>query len=243
MKWVPYPSKTYSDPRLEAAGEAAEILWSRAWAWIGDQETDGFIPEAMVARLCPTRTRARLAALLEHDIWVAVDGGYKPTDWDETTGDVRGLERVREQAAERARRYRKNRANARATLTASSRDASRDDHALEEKERDTPQPPAERGATCDPISQPHRNCRGCHTSRRSAMPTAAEAAAAEAAAIEQLRARRAAVPHCGACDPHDRTVEIEGVGWRRCSGCHPDLVVGPLPRPQLAVVPQRAAHR
>lgn len=242
MKWVPYPSKAHSDPRLAAAGEAAEILWSRAWAWSGDQETNGFVPVEMVARLCPHRTRQRVSALLEHGIWVAVDGGYEPTDWTETTGDIRGLEKVREKDAARARRYRARKRTSTGPstpvdVTPPSRDASSGDHALEIEGEVTPQPPAERGAHCDPIAQPHLNCRGCGTNRRGAQPTAADIAAAEQAAIDDLRARRAAVPHCGTCEPHDRTVEIPGNGWRRCPSCHPDLVVGPMPRPSLHIVP------
>lgn len=251
MKWVPYPSKAYGDPRLAAAGEAAEILWSRAWAWCGDQETDGFIPAEMVARLCPTRTSQRLAALLALDIWVEVEGGYLPTDWREITDDIKGMEQVREQAAERARRYRANRKakKSRSTTPATSpsrdesrdalRDESRPRHGQEVEGDNYPPDPPPSGGHCDPITKPHRNCRGCGTSRRGARRSPAEAAAAELRVVEDMRARRAAVQHCGACSPYDRTVEIPGMGVRRCPDCHPDLVVGPLPRyPQLVVVPR-----
>ncbi|TFV83132.1 hypothetical protein [Blastococcus sp. CT_GayMR16] len=109
--------------------------------------------------------------------------------------------------------------------------------------QNTPQPPAERGAHCDPDGQPHPNCRGCGTTRRTGRVTPADTAAAELAAVEDLRTRRAAIAHCGACSPYDRTVEVPGLGIRRCPDCHPDLVVGPMPRPQLSVVPQRASAR
>lgn len=246
MRWVPKPTDCYSDLGLDEAGEAAEILWHRAWAWCGHQETGGFIPTAMVARLCPTRTRARVQALLKVGKWVEVDGGYQVADFDDAMGELKSLIHRRKSDAERARRYRAkhdaSEAASRPPSADASRPASRDDHALEEKRDNPPNPPASRGANCDPLSPTHDNCRGCCTTPR-ARAKLAEAAEQQRQADElaQLQDRRAAVAWCGnyLCDRRTRRRIDDDGGTEPCPACHPDVVVGPLPGPVLTVVGAR----
>ena len=50
MDWVKLATNYYNDPALMRAGEAAEVLFTRALAYAGDQETDGVIPTEALPR-------------------------------------------------------------------------------------------------------------------------------------------------------------------------------------------------
>lgn len=80
MDHVKLSTTQYDEAAMIRAGEAAEVLWSRAFAKCGATETDGFIPDGMPARLCPTRTNARVSALVRELLWTRVDGGWV-MDW------------------------------------------------------------------------------------------------------------------------------------------------------------------
>jgi hypothetical protein len=105
--------------------------------------------------------------------------------------------------------------------------------------KNPPNPPASRGAKCDPISQPHPRCRGCRTTPRQLAAAETVAAEAQAAAdLADLLQRRDDVEWCGDpdCDFQERRL-MTPRGLTKCPNCHPDLVVGPLPstRPLAAV--------
>lgn len=242
MRWVPTPTDAYSDLRLAEAGEKAEILHRRAWDWCGHQETDGVIPAAMLARLCPAGWKQRLKALLDVGLWESTDGGYRLADWAGVMSEMRSLQQRKRSDADRQARKRL-RDKDRDPQRDLSRDASRDNPHAEEKRDNPPNPPASRGANCDPDSKPHPNCRGCRTTPRliTADLEAANAAAA-AAQLEDLVQRRNDLDWCGDpdCDPIERRVDTAR-GVTKCPACHPDVVVGPLPaKPRtLAVVGAR----
>lgn len=82
MEFVKVGTTYYNEPALVAAGDDAELLFMRALAYSGDRTTDGFIPSAMAARLTPTKTAARVTALVREGLWTTVDGGWQITDWD-----------------------------------------------------------------------------------------------------------------------------------------------------------------
>jgi hypothetical protein len=241
VRWVPHPTDSYSDPALAEAGEAAELLHRRAWDWCGHQETDGFVPAAMVGRLCPNRVAARVAALVRVGKWVAVDGGYRLAEWEEAMADLRSLLHRRKSDAERQRRRRADpkpeRDPSEDGNTDGSRRPSRDGLPLEEK-RDTPLTPRRGRGECDPANPIHDNCRPCGTTPRQR--AAAAAATAENLAAQQLadlERRRQAVEWCGDedCDPRWRKV-LTADGLVPCPNCHPDLVVGPLPSTRAPLV-------
>lgn len=106
MKWIPYPLAISDDPRMDTAGEAAEVLWTRAWTWCGKHALDGRVPKRMVARLCPTDTDARVTALIETGLWIEEDDAYQVADWDDITGDVTTLVKRRQADSERQQRHR-----------------------------------------------------------------------------------------------------------------------------------------
>lgn len=254
MKWVARSTGDYSDLRLARAGEAAEILYDRAWGWSGHHEQGGFIPAEMVARLCPTKTKARVSALIREGLWRATDGGYQAVDWDEVYEDVKSLVHRRKSDRDRKRRQRErddashqpsaelsdepsppeSTDTGRDEDVNASRGLSRDSHGAEKsREERTPQPPARRGADCDPISKPHSRCRGCGTTKRVEVQTAAaEAIAAE----ERRRAAAKNAPHCGDpdCDPHSRW-RTTALGVVRCPECHEVSILARTEPVQLAL--------
>ncbi|RBY82668.1 hypothetical protein [Blastococcus sp. TF02A-26] len=136
LKWVAFPLNISDDPRMLAAGEPAEVLWTRAWTWCGKYALDGRIPKGIVARLAPDDTAARVEALLEEELWVDEGDCYLVADWEEVIGSVKGLNAQQKAAADRSKKYRQNvkakaerlavEAGQTSLLVPASRDASRD---------------------------------------------------------------------------------------------------------------------
>lgn len=104
MHYIPFSTTYYLDVALMRAGEAAEVLWCRARAWCGDQETDGVVPREILPRLAPTRAAARARALVEAGLWVEVPVGWQFVRWDAITKDE--LDQQRESGRVRQRRHR-----------------------------------------------------------------------------------------------------------------------------------------
>lgn len=104
MQTVPFSTTYYLDVALMRAGEAAEILWCRARAWCGDQETDGVVPREILPRLVTTRAAARARALVEAGLWVEVPAGWQFVRWDAITRDQ--LDDKREAGRIRQQRHR-----------------------------------------------------------------------------------------------------------------------------------------
>ena len=101
MHWVPLPSNYDQREAVVAAGDDAELLYVRAWAYSGRAESAGFVPDAQVPRLTPTRTKARLDALLRTGLFSRVDGGYLIVDWNADAHD-KAVDRRRRDADRKA---------------------------------------------------------------------------------------------------------------------------------------------
>lgn len=109
MDWVKLSSSYYNDPAIMRAGEAAEVLFTRALGYCGEQETEGFVPAEALQRLTPTKATARAEALVREGLWDAVPGGWQFVAWQkhQTSADKLAAAREanrRRQAAHRARR-------------------------------------------------------------------------------------------------------------------------------------------
>ncbi|WP_043644131.1 hypothetical protein [Nocardioides alkalitolerans] len=115
MDWVKLPTNYYLDPAIIAAGDEAEMLFVRAFAYAGDHETDGMIPAAAIIRLTPHNPAERVAALLREGLWVEVENGYRIARWwddlQETAASLEG-KRAAERDRQRAYRERKKQASA-----------------------------------------------------------------------------------------------------------------------------------
>lgn len=119
MDWVKLATSYYNDPAIMRAGEAAEVLFTRALAYCGEQETDGFVPAEVLPRLTPTRWKARASALVAADLWSVVPGGWQFTGWSkhqvtaDSIAETRAANRQRQQDfRERERQKRKDAAEA-----------------------------------------------------------------------------------------------------------------------------------
>ena len=100
MDWVKLDSTYYLDVAIVRAGEAAEVLFVRAMAYCGDQENDGLVEREILPRLCPTRWRARAAALVREGLWEVVPEGWRFASWSrhQRTREQMEAERVASRA-------------------------------------------------------------------------------------------------------------------------------------------------
>lgn len=106
MEWCRLHGNYYLDPALVRAGEAAELLFVRMLAYSAENETGGRVPRLALPMLAPTRTRARIEALLREG--VVIDDGADVV--------LRSWERIQEahdSAADRRRRDRERKAEKR----------------------------------------------------------------------------------------------------------------------------------
>lgn len=109
MEWVKLDSTYYLDAAIVRAGEAAEVLFLRAMAYCGDQENDGLVEAAILPRLCPTKGRARAAALVAEGLWEVVPGGWRFVSWRDHQVTSAEMDARRESArARQARRRARN---------------------------------------------------------------------------------------------------------------------------------------
>lgn len=102
MEFVKLPTGQQKKAQMLEAGEAAMLLWYAAFEHCGQDETDGFIAKGMPERLTPTRTKARIAALVRVGLWQVRAGGWQ-MDWSsqETRASLttkRGASAKRQQA-------------------------------------------------------------------------------------------------------------------------------------------------
>lgn len=81
MEWVKLSTNYYLDPAIMRAGEAAEVLFTRALAYVGDHETDGFVPKEALPRLTPLRGASRARSLVREGLWEVAPGGWRFVNW------------------------------------------------------------------------------------------------------------------------------------------------------------------
>lgn len=128
MEWVKLSTSYDTDDAIMRAGEAAEVLFTRALAYCGREETGGFIPDGMPERICPKRAKSRVAALIREQLWARDDArcGWQIRSWDVWQSELDILAARRRSERERKRRERQKRADEAKRLDQVSRDVSRD---------------------------------------------------------------------------------------------------------------------
>lgn len=112
MDWVKLATNYYDDAALMRAGEAAEVLFLRALAYCGDQENDGTVPHEALARLTPTRGKARASALVREGLWKPVPQGWSIVSWSKHQESKDQLDAKRASARARQAKHRAQQANA-----------------------------------------------------------------------------------------------------------------------------------
>jgi hypothetical protein len=96
-------SDFYDHPKTIDMSDAATALWTRAGSYSAAKLTDGFVADAVLARLTQTPEEAS-RELIRRGLWKRVRGGYQFHQWDE-----RNLSRARVEAERTSDRQRKRR--------------------------------------------------------------------------------------------------------------------------------------
>lgn len=105
-RYVKLSTGYYLDAAVIRAGDDAELLFLRAMAYAGGSATRGHVPTAVPPRLCPTRTRQRVAALVREDLWVVMPGGWQIRSWEHWQDRLDLVEDRRRRDRERKARVR-----------------------------------------------------------------------------------------------------------------------------------------
>lgn len=117
MEWVKLSTRYYLDPAVAGLPDAdAELLFVRALAYAGAEETGGFIPEAVIPSLCRRRRWRPLAeAIAASSLWAPgrddlCRPGYQVSRWQDWQEELEALARRRASDRDRKRRERERRA-------------------------------------------------------------------------------------------------------------------------------------
>jgi len=108
MPWFKVDDSFYDHPKVFDASDAAIALWTRAGSWAARNLTDGFVPSAMLARLCGDGKRAA-AELCDRGLWQRAKGGYLFHDWSDFQPTKEAVDNDRKLKAERQKRWREAR--------------------------------------------------------------------------------------------------------------------------------------
>lgn len=107
MDWVKLSARYYLDPAIVNADADTEVMFTRAIAYAGDQETHGFVPAGMLPALCRRRRyETCVEALVAAGLWRPVRGGYKITRWQEWQSELEAIVARRSADRDRKRRER-----------------------------------------------------------------------------------------------------------------------------------------
>lgn len=108
MDWVKLSARYYLDVAISNLPDAdTEVMFTRALAYAGDQETGGFVPAGMLPALCRSRRYEVCArALVTSGLWLASRGGYQITRWEEWQSELEAIARRRSADRERKRHQR-----------------------------------------------------------------------------------------------------------------------------------------
>jgi len=138
VDWVKLSARYYLDPVVATLDDAAEVLFTRALAYAGDQETHGFVPAGMLPALCRRRRYETCAdALVACGLWLPVSGGYRITRWQEWQAELEAIIARRSADRERKRRERERAARSRDTVSDANDQAEHVNPQVNSMSRDT----------------------------------------------------------------------------------------------------------
>ena len=97
MSWFKVDDKLHDHRKVRTAGKSAMGVWVLAGSWCMANETDGFVPESVLARWGTRRDAATLVSVGFWDL-SEKDGeaGWQFHDWLKYQPDARTLRLVRE---------------------------------------------------------------------------------------------------------------------------------------------------
>lgn len=105
MTWFKVDDSFYDHPKSFDAPDCAVALWVRAGTWSARNLTEGFVPSAMLARLCGDPTTAS-RELVRRGLWLRTRGGFQFHDWTDYQPTRAKVEEERKKNAERQKRWR-----------------------------------------------------------------------------------------------------------------------------------------
>jgi hypothetical protein len=79
--FAPLSAHYYDDDAIIAAGEKAEVLFTRGLAFAARKPADGFISDLQLTTFRLPGVKSRVARLVDVGLWEEVEGGYRITAW------------------------------------------------------------------------------------------------------------------------------------------------------------------
>ena len=143
MDWAKLSTSYYLDIAVAQAGEAAEVLFIRCIAYSGAQESAGRIPKVVLSMLAPTKTPARVAALVREGLLIDNGNHVVIRSWDIWQQSL-------DKEADRKRKDRERKADVRAKSAQMSVDIPAD---VRGHSGDSPVDPSHRDLDLDVESQ------------------------------------------------------------------------------------------
>lgn len=210
MEWFKLYTKMPRDAALRRAQRRSDALagWvlTLAMCYVGEQESDGHIPEDEPEHWGVPNVLTYVEALAGEGILTRVDDGWVITRWLDRQKSKAQMDEQRKATAKRVEQFRKRSNGVGNGVTNGVGNASR----LEESRREDSPYPADAGSGCPAHEKPAKNCRGCKTNPR-------------AVRAESRKAKWG--PWCGACDERTRMFENVGGEMERCS-CRFSIIEG-----------------
>ena len=120
MTWVKIDDGMPDHPKVLAAGPEAAWLYVAGICYCGRLTTDGFIPEAQVARLTTLdakKIKVLVKALIEAGLWKKATNGYQVHDYLEHQQARESVELIREKTRQRVAKFRERKHLSNAEVT------------------------------------------------------------------------------------------------------------------------------
>lgn len=152
MEWCRLYARMPRDPKIRRAGPMAGWLFVVGMCHVTEQETDGFIGAEDVPTFAIPRVDRLIEVLVREGLWLAVDGGWQISRWQDRQEAAEVMQRRRELGRKRQEKYRRK------TVGDALRDAV---VTRTEEEEEVENPPTPQG--CDRHSRPKRWCEDCQT--------------------------------------------------------------------------------
>jgi hypothetical protein len=105
MTWFKVDDAFYDHPKVFDAPDCAVALWVRAGSWSARNQTDGYVPAGLPARLCGDHEIA-VEELVQRGLWSRRRHGFVFHDWRDYQPTKAERERDKVAATERKRRQR-----------------------------------------------------------------------------------------------------------------------------------------
>jgi hypothetical protein len=118
VDWVKLSARYYMDLAVVGLDDATEVMFTRALAFAGDQETHGFVPSGILPALCRRRRyETCVDALVASGLWLPVRDGYQITRWQEWQAELEAILARRSADRDRKRRERQRASTAKGTAS------------------------------------------------------------------------------------------------------------------------------